>query len=104
MTYKPSYTGIGEMLCAPFMQAEMRRRAEKVKEYAEATAPYDPDDKDNDHYRDHFSVSSGVQEGKTRRAVGTVTNDHVAALSIEAGTKDTDAHWTLTRALDAARD
>lgn len=102
--FNGSYDGVGEMLCSAAMQAEMRRRAEKMLAAAVADAPYDPTDKDGDHYRDHFSVESGVRQGKTRRAYGRVTNDHVAALSIEFGTSDTPAHHTLTRALDAAKD
>lgn len=102
-SFRADYTGIGRMLVSEAMQAEMHRRASRVKEAAESAAPYDAADKDGDHYRDHFTVSSGVQEHKTRRAVGTVTNDHPAAFQIEVGTKDTPAHRTLTRALDAAK-
>lgn len=102
--FKADYAGIGHMLVSEAMQAEMKRRAEKVKEYAEATAPYDPNDRDGDHYKDHFTVESGVQHRKTSRAYGAVVNDHPAAFQIEVGTKDTPAHRTLTRALDAAKD
>lgn len=103
-TFRADYGGIGRLLVSEDMQADMHRRAERMKAYAEADAPFDPADRDGDHYRDHFSVSSGIQERKTRRAVGTLTNDHRAAFQIEVGTKDTPAHHTLTRAIDAAKD
>lgn len=102
-SFRADYTGIGRMLVSEAMQAEMHRRASRVKEAAEADAPYDAADKDGDHYRDHFTVSSGVQERKTRRAVGTVTNDSEIAFLVEFGSKHNDAHHTLTRALDAAK-
>lgn len=104
MSFRASYKGIGEMLCTPEMQAEMRRRAEKIAEAARADAPYDPRSKDGTHYKDSFAVDSGVQERKTRRAFGRVTNTDPAAFYIEYGTRDTPAHHTLARALDHARD
>jgi hypothetical protein len=102
--FQSSYEGIGEMLRSAEMQAEMRRRAEAMLAFAQADAPYDPTDTDGDHYRDHFSVESGIQVHKTTRAYGALVNDHPAALPIEVGTSDTPAHHTLTRALDAAGD
>ena len=102
--FDASFEGIGEMLCSPEMQAEMRRRAEKVKAAAEAAAPFDPHSKDGTHYKDSFSVDSGVREGKTRRAFGRATNDDPAAFYIEYGTSDTPRHRTLGRALDHAKD
>jgi len=103
-TFRASFEGIGTMLCSPEMQAEMRRRAEKVKAAAEAMAPFDPGSKDGTHYKDSFTVESGVREGKTRRAYGRVTNDDPAAFYIEWGTKDTPRFRVLGRALDHARD
>lgn len=102
--FKLNYSGVGEMLRSPEMQAEMLRRVKRMQAYAEATAPYDAADKDGDHYRDHFSVESGVQHHKTSRAYGRLTNDHVAAVSIEFGTSKTPAHHTMLRSIDAARD
>lgn len=108
-----SYEGGGQLLVSEGMQLEMLRRARKIRDAAVASAPYDPADKDDDHYKDHFSVDSGVTEGatlfrgravKTRRAYASVTNDHPAAVSIEFGTADTPAHHTMLRAIDAARD
>lgn len=103
-SFRADYGGIGQLLVSPQMQAEMHRRAERMKEAAEADAPYDERDRDGDHYRDHFTVSSGVQERKTRRAVGTLTNDSPVAFLVEFGSKNNDPHYTLTRALDAAHD
>jgi len=103
-SYNADYHGIGEMLCSPEMQADMKARAEKVKARAEAIAPFDPKAKDGTHYRDAFSVESGVQEGKTRRAFGRVLNDDSAAFYIEHGTRDTPKHRVLGKALDAAKD
>jgi len=102
--FDADYKGIGEMLCSPEMQADMKRRAENVMAYAVATAPYDPHSKDGTHYKDSFTVDSGVREGKTRRAYGRVTNDDPAAFYIEYGTSDTPRHRTLGRALDHAKD
>jgi hypothetical protein len=100
-----NYAGIGEMLSSDFMQAAMLAKAEKVKAAAEAAAPFDPTDKDGDHYRDHFKDARvTVEDRRGRRAVGIVENDHVAAFQIEVGTSDTPAHHTLTRALDAAKE
>lgn len=100
--FKASYDGIGQMLRSTEMQADMRRRAEKIKNAATVDAPYDP--ASVTHYRDAFSVESGVREGASRRAFGRVTNDDAAAFYIEYGAKTIPAHHTLTRALDAAKD
>jgi hypothetical protein len=40
MAFRWDYKGGGEMLTMPGMQAEMRRRAEKVMREAEATVPW----------------------------------------------------------------
>lgn len=104
MTYKASFRGIGEMLSSPEMQAEMHRRADKIAEAARASAPFDPNSTDGTHYRDAFSVTSGVRESPSRRAQAIVRNDDPAAVFVEYGTSHTDAHHTLLHALDAARD
>lgn len=103
-----SYKGIGEMLCADFMVAEMRRRAEKVKALAESTAP--DATPVGIGYKYEFEASAGVEmhastSGKvTKRAVGTVTNTSEHALFVEFGGQNTPAHRTLGRALRAASD
>jgi hypothetical protein len=104
-TYRHDYAAFDEhVLCAPFMVAEMLRRAELVKARAEATAPYDATSTDGTHYRDSFSVSAGVRVEKTRRAYGRVSNDDAAALFVEFGTEHNPRHRTLGNALDAAGD
>lgn len=108
--FDPSYVGLGELLVSPEMQAEMHRRAGKIADAARATSPVGPvKKKDLEHYIEGWTVSSGVQDGKTRRAYGEVSNDSPYAAAIEFGNgrtrdKTIDAHYTLTRAVDAARE
>lgn len=99
--FNASYPGIGDMLKSPEMQAEMMRRAEKVKARAEATAPYDPTSKDGTHYRDSFAVVATPRED---RAQASVVNTDAAAFYIEWGSKTVNKYRTLGRALDAAAD
>jgi hypothetical protein len=64
--------------------------------------PYDADDPDLVHYRDHFSATAGL---RTDRAYGRVSNDDMpTALFVEFGTKNNPRHRTLGNALDAAGD
>lgn len=91
------YEGVGEMLRSDFIQAEMRRRASLGKDFAEATAPYDPASTDGPHYKELFRVEDTPRKD---RACASLVNDDPAALHIEFGTSDTPAHHTLTRALD----
>lgn len=103
--FSADYQGIGEMLCSEEIQADMRARAERIAAAAEADAPVGPvSDPHAGRYKASFSVESGVREGKTRRAYGRVTNDAPEAVMVEYGNKNIDAHHTLGRALDAARD
>lgn len=102
--FRASYAGIGEVLTSDGVRGDLHARAERVKAAAVADAPYDEHSTDGSHYRDSFSVSSGVREGRSRRAYGRVENTDPAAFYIEFGTKHTPAHHTLTRALDAAKD
>jgi hypothetical protein len=102
--FRPSFKGIGEMLTAEFMQAEMLRRAEQVKVRAQATAPDAPPI--GVGYKEDFEVTSGVKTSKkgTRRAYGRVTNNSDHARAVEYGFGDTPRHRTLGKALDAAKD
>jgi hypothetical protein len=84
------------------MQAEMRRRAELVKARAEASAPVDRTGPHPGRYKQSFRVTSGVREGKTRRAFGRVTNDAPEAILVEYGSRNNPRHRTLGKALDAA--
>lgn len=106
VTFKASYTGIGEMLRSPEMQSAMRQLAEKVKARGEANAPVgDPsEDPHAGRYKASFYISTGVQQRKTSRAYAEVGNTAPEALTVEYGTTDTDAHHTLLNALAAARE
>lgn len=98
--FRASFSGIGRMIRSPEMQAEMRRRAEKVKRAAEATAPVD-----SGEYKSSFQVTSGARGGVRKdRAYGRVTNSVPHAFYVEYGTSKTPAHHTLRRALSAAGD
>lgn len=104
-TFDASFPGIGEMLNADFMVADMLGRAEKVKTAAEAAAPFDPNSKDGGHYKDSFTASAAAHGGaKKDRAVGTVTNTDEAAFFIEFGNVNIAKHRVLGKSLDAARD
>lgn len=101
-TYKPNRKGFDdEVLCAPFMVAEMAARAARGKAAAEAVAPDAAPLGVGFKYS--FVVESGVRKRKTRRAFGRVTNTDPDAVYIEFGTKDTPAHRTLGKAADAMR-
>lgn len=101
--FRASYSGIGDLLRADFLRAEMLRRAEKVKALAEASAPDAPPY--GEGYKYEFEVSSGVKTSKagTRRAYGRVTNNSEHAIDVEYGGQNTPAHRTLGRALRAAK-
>lgn len=101
-TYSASYKGIGEMLCAPFMVDEMKRRAENVKAAAEASAP--DATPVGVGYKYEFRVESGIREGDSRRAFGRVVNDSPHAAFVEFGGRSTPKHRTLGKALDAAKE
>lgn len=107
-TVKLSYDGIGEMLSSPAMQREMKRRADKIKDAAEAASPVGgAGDPHPGRYKASFSSSSGIRPkgaGRTRRAVGQVVNDSPEVYYVEYGTKTTPRHRTLGTAMDAARD
>jgi hypothetical protein len=99
-TFRASYSGIGEMLRSPEVEAEMVRRAEKVKAQAEATAPVD-----SGEYASNFEVSSSKRGGsKKDRASATISNGVDHAFAVEYGASHTPRYRTLGRALDAAKD
>lgn len=101
--YRHDHRAFGEhVLNASWMEAAMRSRAERVMTKAIAIAPVDQTAQD--HYRDHFSVDSGIHGGLNEdRAYGRVVNDHPNARLLEFGTEDTPRFRTLGKALDAAR-
>lgn len=94
--FHPDHAGIGEMLKADFMQAEMTARAHRGKEYAEATAPYD-ENGGSPHYKDLFRVEATPNK---ERAEASLINDDPAAFHIEYGTSHSPKHRTLGKALD----
>jgi hypothetical protein len=103
---KLSKAGIGEMLRADFMVAEMGRRAEVGKLVAEAIAPVYREKDKRGRFKDSFYTRTSTSGGyKKDRAAGYLGNNHPAAFQIETGTIDTPAHRTLRIALEAmARD
>lgn len=105
-TFRPDRVGIGEMLCAPFIQAEMLKRAEAVKARAEATAPVDLEGPHPGRYKESFHVTVGIREAtptRSRRAEAKVINDSPEAFFVEFGTKNNPQHRTLGHALEAAK-
>lgn len=104
MAFRWDYKGGGDMLTMPGMQAEMRRRAERVQAAAEADAPVGRGPHAG-RYKRSFSTTSGVRgRGRGKRAFGRVTNDAPEALFVEYGTRNNPRYRTLGRALDAAKD
>lgn len=98
MTFQANYKGIGEMLCAPWMVADMHRRAELVAGRCRLTAP-----RHSGHYAASFQVTSGIRTHPSKRAFGRVTNTADYSFQVEVGTEDTPAHRTMSRALEAAK-
>lgn len=99
------YIGVGAMLCVPWMQAEMRRRAELVRAEAERIAPVATEGDDPGEYKRSFVASSGVDTtGATARAYGRVENTSPEALPVEYGWRATPKYRVLGRALVAASD
>jgi hypothetical protein len=105
--FNASYSGIGELLRSPQMEAAMRARAEAIKTKAEATAPVG-DPKSDPHpgrYRDSFKVESGRDGGRKRdRAYGRVLNDSPEAFYVEYGSSKIDARHTLLNAAQAVKE
>lgn len=103
MDFKLDRAGFdAEVLCADFMLAEMRKRGERVKAAAEASAPVDEQSPHAGRYKDSFHLEVGIEDSHGLRAVATVYNDAPEALFVEYGTKNNPRHRTLGKALDAA--
>lgn len=106
--FTASYSGIGEMLVADFMIAEMGARADRVLVRCIETAPVYAGPYQDYHrgrYRDSFRRAEETikTSGRgTRRALGRVINDAPEAYWVEFGTRNNDAHHTMRNALDAA--
>lgn len=98
--YEHKYRAFGnEVLRAPFMQREMRQRANDVYLEAVRIAPVDTGE-----YVRSFEVDSGVrQTGRTRRAYGRVTNTSAHAMAVEFGWANTPRYRVLGKASSAAQ-
>lgn len=104
MSYDADYKGIGEMLNAPWMVAEMVRRAEKGKAFAETIAPVDQTGPHPGRYKAAFRVEGKVGGGtRHNRAAGRLINDAPEAVFVEYGTANNPAHHVLLRSLDEMR-
>lgn len=104
--FNASYRGIGELLRSPELEAEMRSRADKIKDRAELIAPVGkpPDDKHPGRYKASFNVSTSRRGGdKQDRAEARVTNDAPEAFYVEFGSKKTPRYHTLLIATEAAK-
>jgi len=99
VSYNASFSGIGEMLRAPFMVAAMKERAEVVKAAAEAIAPVYEQGPHPGRYKEAFEATAGM---RADRAYGRVENHSPEALSVEFGTVNNPAHHTMVKALAAA--
>jgi hypothetical protein len=102
--FTASYTGIGEMLCAPFMVADMAIRAEKGMALGQLIAPVyhgRGGDPHRGRYRASFVMEAGVRQRKTRRAYGRVSNLAPEAFYVEYGTRNNEAHHVMLKVLDA---
>jgi hypothetical protein len=90
--FKANYRGIGQMLKThPTVIGGVVREAGRIATVATVTAP-----RRSGHYAESFEVSVKRRKDRT---IAKVTNTDDAALSIEFGTSDTPAHYTLTSAL-----
>lgn len=97
---KVSYKGVGDLLRSAEMEAEMRRRAENVKQICEATAPVDESGPHPGRYAGAFRVESERTGGVRRdRAVGRVVNDAPESFAVEFGNRNTPQHRTMGKAL-----
>jgi len=94
--FKADYRGIGKILTSRQMQQEMKARAEKVQDRAEALAPVH-----TGAYKSSFRVEVGVRRDGKPRAVAKVINDDEAATLVEWGAKRTPRYRVLGRAAGA---
>lgn len=103
--FNASYRGIGELLRSTGIEAEMLRRAEKIKARFEETAPVDETGPHPGRLRDSAVVTSDRLGGVHHdRAVAHVVVEAPEAFYAEFGNTNVSRHRTLGRALDAARD
>ncbi|WP_310962148.1 HK97 gp10 family phage protein [Nocardioides terrisoli] len=100
--FRLDYAGMGEYLRSEDMEAAMLAHAEKVKAVAESIAPVYEQGPHPGRYKAAFSASAGVQEHKTTRAYGEVSNDAPEAFFVEFGTEHNPRHRTLGKAVGIA--
>lgn len=104
-TYRHNYTAFRELvLKAPWMEAEMLARAEKVARRAKEIAPVDETGPHPGRYRDSITASVHIRPGAKGRAVGVISSDAPEARFIEFGTEKMAARRTLALALDVLRE
>lgn len=115
-SFNPNTRGLAELLAGPEMQAEMKRRVDRGKDFAEATAPVGPEgDPHRGEYKDGFRTEVSVEKPAPAafggpRATGRLINDAPHAVDVEYGgggraeNPTAAAHHTMTRSLDAMRD
>ena len=90
--------GVGQMLRSPAMEAEMLRRAERIKSVAVATSPVYRGPTGG-HYKASWTAKSNKRGGRNRdRATATVRNHSYYARWVEYGTERVPAHHVLLRA------
>jgi len=83
------------VLNAPWMVAEMDRRAQAGYEYAVTVAPVE-----SGEYKESFIIFAGTNGGaKHNRAYAALHNYSDHALEVEFGTERQEAHHVLTRTL-----
>ena len=97
--------GVGELLRSPMIQADMLRRADRIKDAAVAISPvgeaaWDPHP---GMYKASWHTTSHRRGGRRRdRAVAVVWNSAPYARWVEYGTERVPAHHVLLRAALAA--
>lgn len=97
--FRMNRQGIGEMLRMPSMEAEMLRRAQRIKQIAEATSPVYERGEEAGRYKSSWETDSTRTGGRRRdRAVAFVRNTSPYARFVEYGTERVPAHHTLLRA------
>jgi hypothetical protein len=96
--FRMSRKGVGQMLRMPSMQAEMLRRAERIKTVAEAISPVYRGPQGG-RYKGSWETDSTPRGGRRRdRAAAYVRNGAYYARWVEYGTERVPAHHVLLRA------
>lgn len=100
--FRMNRKGVGQMLRMPAMQAEMLRRAERIKAVAVATSPVYLRGADAGRYKASWETDSTNRGGRRRdRATAVVRNTVYYARWVEYGTERVPAHHVALRAAQA---